>query len=181
MVPIYEQLNGRGIGYSEEDFFKRFIEIVSEYSENGTNKSFAFIVYDMQNTVIRNLLRDNEVFTKLDRLSGNELTIFYFHSKDVYRIRDFNHQVLRLFHILDNIEPPYIVFSRFKNKVFYDITVAKLNTENNYLAFHEIHSVIEKYKNHKNIFSSNFRENIQSFKQIVRIEVIREFINILLT
>ena len=53
MFPIFEQGKGQGIGFSFDRFLKRFISICKEHLENGRAKSFAFILYDFSDNLIK--------------------------------------------------------------------------------------------------------------------------------
>ena len=53
MFPIFQQGKGQGIGFSFDRFLKRFISICKEHLENGRAKSFAFILYDFSDKLIK--------------------------------------------------------------------------------------------------------------------------------
>ena len=87
MIPIFEQGHQQGIGHRYDSFLRKFIKICEKHLENGRAKSFAFILYDFRDEQIRNILKSQGGFAKLDRLSGSELSVFYIHSDNKVMFR----------------------------------------------------------------------------------------------
>jgi hypothetical protein len=110
MIPIFEQGKGRGIGLSLPSFKARFDQLCQEHLESQRALAFAFIFYDFGDSEIRKVLKDRGVFTQLDRLAGNDLSIFFLHSETRRAIETFNSAFLFKLGIQDNIELPCVVF-----------------------------------------------------------------------
>ena len=102
MFPIHEKQGDNVIGCSFKEFSSRFIEICNEHIDNDKAKAFAFIFWDFKNDKLQHILnsyngfRSNE-FTKLDRLSGNDLTIFYLDSNNKRLFQQFNRFFIKKF------------------------------------------------------------------------------------
>ena len=149
MIPIYEQGQGRGIGRGIESFIKRFDEICAQHIKDKQAKAFAFIFYDFRDEDIKRILRDQGVFAQLDRLSGNNLSLFYLHtsSEDVrrsYRIRRFNNFFLEKLGIED-AKTPCVVFFRLTNDQIEDVEVVQLEHADLIHGFKELYEVVENY------------------------------------
>jgi len=161
MNPIYEQRKGHGIGYSEKNFIERFQEICKDHLTKGKAKAFSFIFYNFKDKNIRKILKDGSVFTKLDRLSGNDLTIFYFHFDSKKRINDFNYIFLGAFEVdfdLHNLP----LFFQMKSDQINNLEIVEINQDNLNMAFQELYEIIENYiqrlKN-KNVDTGNIKIN----------------------
>lgn len=77
MNPIFTVQNDKNLsGYWYSEFEQQFDDICNQHLKEGRAKAFAFIVYDF-NSPIHKTLQDQGVFTELDRLSGENITIFY--------------------------------------------------------------------------------------------------------
>jgi len=112
MFPIFEQNSGRGIGYGLDSFLNRFQAIIIEHFEANGTKSFAFIFYDFENHDIKTILKDQGVFAKLDRLSGNELSVFYLHSGSKHSIERFNSALMDAMGVKNKARPPCVIFCK---------------------------------------------------------------------
>jgi hypothetical protein len=140
MIPIYEQGNGRGIGYNFESFIKRFDEICASHSD----RSFSFIFYDFKDDSLKTILKDQGVFAALDRLSGSELDIFYLHGgrNDIKPFNDcFRKKIGVKYPGL-----PCVAFFRWKEEAFTDVSVVPLENTDLIHGLHELYTVIEAYK-----------------------------------
>lgn len=77
MNPIFTKNNEHNLrGYDYEEFIESFDTICQEHINTDRAKKFAFIVYDFHSET-HEVLNDRGVFTELDRLSGENITIFY--------------------------------------------------------------------------------------------------------
>lgn len=76
MIPIYEQGQGTGIGHSFDTLVRRFIDICNAHLESGRAKGFAMLFYDFEDKALKNILKNQGGFAKLDRLSGTDLSFF---------------------------------------------------------------------------------------------------------
>lgn len=146
MFPIFEQGRGQGIGHAVSSFSERFEEICKEHLADRRARAFAFIFYDFENKAIRKALKDLGVFAKLDRLSGNALSVFYLHSARRAEAEAFNAHFFRVLGIEDQAVPPCIVFFRMQEGKIEGIEVARLEHADQHLhVFGELHHVIESY------------------------------------
>ena len=146
MIPIYEQGDGRGIGHGLESFLARFDEICAEHVREHRARAFAFIFYDFQDDALKKILKDQGVFTMLDRLAGNELSVFFFHApRTIQRLRDFNRTFLSKLGVDDGVHPPCVVSFGVREGAIHDVTVAQLDHANILHGFHELYEVLQRY------------------------------------
>lgn len=143
MVPIYEQGDGRGIGHSFDSFQKRFLQICEDHLESGRAVSFAFIFYDLGNGALKSILRDQGVFTKLDRLSGDRLSLFYLHNPRPRTVRSFNREFQDRLGI--STSGPCVVFFRTGSEGITNIQVCAIESTHVLQGFHEIHEIVSEY------------------------------------
>ena len=147
MIPIYEQGNGRGIGLGLKEFQSRFLQLCQEHANAGRAKAFALILYDFTDEGLRKILENQSAFTKLDRLAGRELSIFYLHSPGKTAAKAFNDEFLRRHRIEQKVQLPAVIFFRVDADGISDITIAELETTDLETAFHDLYSEIDHYKN----------------------------------
>lgn len=77
MNPIFTTSNDKGLnGYWYDEFVKQFDKICEEQLADKRAKKFAFIIFDFHSPT-HSALKNQGVFTDLDRLSGKDITIFY--------------------------------------------------------------------------------------------------------
>lgn len=151
MVPIYEQGKGDGIGHSFESFVKRFIDICNEHLANRKAKAFAFLLYDFNDSHIKSILKSQGGFTKLDRLSGSNLSLFYLHSNDKHLLKSFNDVFLQAFEIdRENVNLPLMVFFNISDNEVTDLSIVELEQANLMFAFNELYEIIQNYIDHVN-------------------------------
>jgi hypothetical protein len=145
MIPIYEQKNGRGIGYSTDDFFKRFGEICTEHAQISESSKFAFILYDFSSQ-LRQLLREQGVFAELDRLARDRISVFYLHTasrQDHARFRDFSAETFGV-EVAEAI-PCLVQFEVSKLGDVARVHVLRLQASEGYMAFHELYTQLESF------------------------------------
>jgi len=123
LVPIYEQGDGRGIGHGLESFLARFEGICRDHQETDGTKSFAFIFYDFRDDRIKAILRDRGVFARLDRLSGETLSIFYLHASSEKGVERFNEAFQEQLRLEDRVYLPCVVFFKLSDDGFTDMAV----------------------------------------------------------
>jgi len=145
MIPIYEQGTGRGIGHSLKSFMTRFELLCQEHLCDGRASAFAFVFYDFDDEELRHLLRDQGVFTKLDRLSGVNLSLFYLHAGRRRTVERFNAEFLDRLGVDGGTRLPCVVFFRVKEDKIEDVTVAELENANLIHGFRELYGVVESY------------------------------------
>ena len=153
MIPIFEQGQGKGIGHSLRSFRERFDKICSEHIHAGRAKAFAFIFYDYGDHIfydftdqhLRRLLKDQGVFVQLDRLAGDKLSIFFFHTGSRRSVEAFNQQFLSQLGIAESVTLPAVVFFKVKEGELTDIAVVELDNSDLIHGFKELYDVIEKY------------------------------------
>lgn len=145
MVPIYEQGRGHGIDHSLDSFLARFESLCQEHLSEGRSRAFAFIFYDFCDEGLRNILRDQGVFTQLDRLTGSDLSVFYLHSGRRGAVARFNAEFMGRLGVDRNVSLPCVVFFRPKEGRIEDVTIAQLESANLIHGFHELYGIIEHY------------------------------------
>jgi hypothetical protein len=82
MIAICEHCPEGTSGYSFANFRDHFINICVQHRQAGRARAFAFILYDFTNPSVHKILRDNEYWASLHKLSGSALTIFSFHHRE---------------------------------------------------------------------------------------------------
>ena len=145
MIPIYEQGGGRGIGHGMKSFLTRFDQICQEHIANNRAKAFALICYDFENIEFRRILRNEGVFAKLDRLSGNDLSIFYFHSGRRLTNENFNVKLISNLGVSEDVSLPCVVFFKLGDEGFTDVAVAQLDSADIIHGFNELYQTVESY------------------------------------
>ncbi len=145
MTPIYEQGSGNGIGHNLQSFLDRFNLICSDHVTNKRAKAFAFIFYDFTNHAVKRVLRNQGVFTKLDRLSGKELSVFYLHTGSERAVETFNRQFLCALGVNDQATPPCVVFFRLDNEQIEDVEIVQLESADLIHGFSELYGVLASY------------------------------------
>jgi hypothetical protein len=143
VITIYEQGGGRGIGLNVNSFIDRFDQICEQHKKEGRAKSFAFIFYDFNDDAVRAVLKDHGVFTKLDRLTGNDLSIFYLHAYSRESVERFNTTFSDKLGI--TVTPPCVCFFKLEGKEVKDVSIAQLDNTDLIHAFPELYSIIETY------------------------------------
>jgi hypothetical protein len=145
MNPIYEGSSGGGIGYNIREFSTRFDIICQQHLAAKRARAFAFIFHDLVDDSLRTILDDQGVFTKLDRLSGNELSIFYLKGATPKRVKAFNKEFLKTLGVAAKTTLPCVVFFKLTEDKVEDIKVVHLDQADLIHGFHELHEIIEEY------------------------------------
>lgn len=145
MIPIFEQGDGRGIGHNLRSFLDRFDDILDEHSKSGRAHALAFVLYDFKDREFKQILKDQGVFTQLDRLSGNDLSIFFLHTGSRKGVRAYNEHLLARVSLDQPAQTPCVIFCRFDGQSFYDVEVAELDSANLIHGLQELYSTIESY------------------------------------
>ena len=142
MIPIYEQGDGRGIGHSLESFIERFDAICAEHLRTERAASFAFIFYDFKDEYIRQILADQGVFAKLDRLTGRKMSLFYLNASGRKSIRLFNDQFLARLG-LEGAALPCLIFFDFRHGEIEDLEMVCIEHGNLVHGFHELYEAVK--------------------------------------
>lgn len=145
MIPIFEQGSGKGIGHSADSFLERFHDIAVDHIESGRAKALAFLFYDFQYREFKKILKDHGVFAQLDRLSGNELSVFYLHSGSDRLLKKFNQTLMAALGVSEQAKTPCVVFCRTSPDGFTDISVVRLDSADLIHGFHELYGVFDAY------------------------------------
>src|SRR6266700_5291869 len=106
MIPIYEQGQGRGIAHGLDSFLDRFDAICQEHVTSKRAKAFAFIFYDFVDQDLRRILKNQGAFAQLDRLAGDDLSVFYLHMGRRDTVSKFNTAFLSKLGVIDKATPP---------------------------------------------------------------------------
>ncbi len=146
MVPIYEQGKGNGLGYTFDEFIKRFVTICNDHKDNNRAKSFAFIFYDFGDKAVKDILKDQGGFVELDRLSGKDLSVFYLHSNNKALFKAFNEIFFGAFQITDNDSKlPFVLFFNIVDNEVANLEIIEIEHSNLMLAFKELYDIIKNY------------------------------------
>lgn len=144
MFTIFEQAKGSGIGLHEEVFAKHFDEICRRQIREGHAKAFAFIFYDFLSP-LKDVLKNEGAFVKLDRLSGDKLTIFYLHAQSKQTLERFNSTFIQRLGVQESIAFPAVVFFKLNGDEITDVSVAILDGADMINGLLELYKVIENY------------------------------------
>lgn len=178
MIPIFEQGSGNGIGHSADSFLRRFHEIALHNITSGRAEALAFVFYDFQDQDFKKILKDRVVFTILDRLSGNDLSIFYLHSGSNKLLKDFNQIIMTNLGVNEQAITPCIVFFKTSPDGFTDISVVRLDSTNLIHGFHELYNVIDIYISGSKIkHEYKYISWVKGSLQFVALESIKTLIN----
>jgi hypothetical protein len=176
MIPVYEQGHQQGIGHGYESFLRSFIEICQNHLKNGRAKSFAFILYDFQDKQIKDILKSQGGFARLDRLSGSELSVFYIHSDNKKLVKAFNHIFVGAFEIKNTAQLPCVLFFKMDDGDVEDLEIVELEQTDKMFAFEELYSTVESYlKNSKKLPKPKKNKLTEFFGDVKKITV-EEFI-----
>jgi hypothetical protein len=145
VFPVYEKGRANGIGYGLKEFTERFGAICKDHLATGRSHAFAFIFYDFKNSALRRILEDQQAFTKLDRLSGMQLSIFYLHADTQVGIKRFNSEFLSVLGIPEQSSFPCVVFFRVEDENVIDVEIAQLDSADEMHGFQELYTIFEKY------------------------------------
>lgn len=172
MYTIFEQGKQKGIGHGYESFLRKFISICESHLENDRAKSFAFLLYDFHNHEIREILKSQGGFAKLDRLSGKELSIFYIHTDNKKLIKSFNRVFIGAFEIENIAELPYVLFFKVADGDVKDVEIVELEQSNMMFAFQELYTTIEEYiENSEKLSKPKKNKFVKTFKKVKTMSV----------
>jgi hypothetical protein len=144
VVPIWEQGKGRGIGYSLDSFLARFDDICREHVESRTVTLFAFIFYDLSDIGLKKVLKDHDVFTKLDRLAGDRLSIFYLHNpRERRQVQAFNDSFRKRLGVSES--GPCIIFFRLDQDQLGEVQVCAIRSADAMHGFQELYEIVSTY------------------------------------
>ena len=137
MIPVYQQGNGNEIGISIEKFHNALASI-------PVGKRIAILLRDFPNRAISNLFSTTGVFVELDRLSGDELDIYYAD----------NDAISRSFERVAKVNLPhrvgggvYIVLATSLGELGFDnVEVHEIANANDITAFQNIFEIVRVYK-----------------------------------
>src|SRR6266704_5407193 len=84
----------------------RFDAICQEHVTSKRAKAFAFIFYDFVDQDLRRILKNQGAFAQLDRLAGDDLSVFYLHMGRRDTVSKFNTAFLSKLGVIDKATPP---------------------------------------------------------------------------
>lgn len=181
MIPIFEQGAGKGIGHGVESFLTRFQEIAFEHIKNGRAKSLAFIFYNFNDREFKRILKDQGVFAQLDRLSGDNLSVFYLHSGTDRILESFNTTLMDALGVSEKAKAPCVVFCKATQEGFTDISIANLESPNLVHGFHELYGIIETYlKDEKSNLDPKYITWVKGSLKFLSLESIKALVRELL-
>lgn len=161
MIPIFEQGKSQGIGHSLNSMIDRFIEICNQHKSEKRASSFAFLFYNFENSPIRDILKSNGGFAKLDRLSGKYLSVFYLNSDNAETIESFHNVFQKAFEVEDKTKYPFVLLFDVDDDDITNLEVVELEQDNPLFAFEELYGILEnKIQNLKNNKSTSFSVSV---------------------
>lgn len=183
MIPIFEQGNGNGIGHSFDSFLRRFSDICEKSKSENIRKTFAFILYNFNDENLKQILKNDGVFTKLDRLTGSYLDVFYLNSNDSEIFDNFNNIIIHSFDFYKELNLPALIFFDFFNRDIENVEIIEIEMENKYTGFQEISEILRKHIENENkiykdkVTKKNGLKILSSFTKEIAMTVIAEKIN----
>lgn len=131
MIPIFEQVLGRGQGLGYDEFIDRFKEVCEEHLREKRARVFAFVFYDATHGVVRQALRGADGFRRLDETLGNDVSLFFLHDYAVDKYwNDFNERFIGALNLQGQAEPPCMVVFKFEQGEFADGMIFPLDNDN---------------------------------------------------
>lgn len=160
MIPIYEQVAGDEIGCRVNAFLRRFDALCAESIEAGSAAAFAFFFYDSMNQGLRQIMGDEGVVNRLERLAAGELHLFYLHASKPKSIQRFNTEFLTALGAETAVQLPCVVFFRYHPNANHgqqaddqaairDVAIAAVDNANLPHGFKELYGAISHYKAHE--------------------------------
>jgi hypothetical protein len=174
MIPIYEQVAGDEIGYRVNAFLRRFDALCAESTEaepseagqteagdininEGSAAAFAFFFYDSINQGLRQIMSDEGVVNRLERLAAGDLHLFYLHASKPKSIQRFNTEFLTALGAEEAVQLPCVVFFRYQQNANHgqqaedqaairDVAIAAIDNANLPHGFKELYGAITHYK-----------------------------------
>ncbi|NUF17402.1 hypothetical protein, partial [Acinetobacter lactucae] len=166
-----------GIGCDINTFLTHFYTIASHHIRMRRAKNFAFIFYDFTDKEFKRVLKREGIFARLDRLSGNDMTIFYIHTgSSMETMHKFNQKFMQLFGLQKDSPLPCIVFCRTDDTGFRDISIADLSSFDSMTYFHELYDSVEKYIQDGSEAVNNQYTWFKRVNKFVALEVVKAFI-----
>ncbi|WP_347358470.1 hypothetical protein [Bdellovibrio sp.] len=146
MYTIFEQKTNTGEGHNIESFTKRFETICHQHKSQGRASAFAFIFHDFEDNAFKKVLKDNKVYTKLDRLSGNNLSVFYLHSKSGENtFKTFNSEFTKKLGLTDEISLPCIVFFKIDGDSIKSVNAVSFEGSDIMTSFNDLYIAIDQF------------------------------------
>lgn len=166
MIPIISHGKSGDNGYTFDHFEEEFLNICETHRQEKRALAFAFILYDFLQPQIAKTLHDQDYWNALDKLSGQYLSVFSFHtisnpkrkrpkkeengSQVLYQManvysEEFNDGRSLLekhFNLEDNIRLPAILFFQVSNSEIIDSHLVQLTENKKEDAFLEIKEII---------------------------------------
>ena len=184
MIPIYIYTDPSNLeqGLTYKNFQSHFLEICKSHQVTERALMFSFILYDLENPEIPELLHKNSYWNSLNVISGKYLTVFYIDTGKTEGIRvlkkiDNISETLLSPHLSKNYysQYPSIIFFQVSNSEVINACYVKIKTESFEATFKEIKYYLENvveilkgiskenYSNHKEIFEL-VEQRIKSIK-----------------
>lgn len=92
MVPIRILRNGEIQDVRGNSVYETIVNICNQHKEEGRALAFAFIIHNYTSPHLNKILRDNDYWESLDKISGSLLTVFYLPSSS----QNFGDDLLRV-------------------------------------------------------------------------------------
>ncbi|MFH1059212.1 MAG: hypothetical protein V1797_11130 [Pseudomonadota bacterium] len=180
MYPIFEQGDGQGLGINKNDFIKRFDSICRQHADQDAKHSFAFMFYNFSDKGFKRVLKDQKVFVELDRLSGSDLSLFYFNAGSEASTAQFNSEFLAMLGIKEQINFPCLVFFKIHKKEVGNVAVVELGCFNSLTLYHDLFQAIKNYiqgDTFPNRGNSRLVAVIKSSSKYIALEALKGLVN----
>jgi hypothetical protein len=70
--------------FDHDKFRDHLLKICKKHKKQQRALAFAFIVYDLEDYTIHQILKNKDYWSALDKISGRHLSVFYINSRDTY-------------------------------------------------------------------------------------------------
>lgn len=132
-----------------EGFLQRVEDICAEHAKEGRARAFAVILRDAEDRHLKRILRDQGAYAKLDRLSGDRLSVFFVHTASNEAVARFN-QIIGARIGVESPRLPAIAFFRTAVREdgaagLTDVEVVTLDNADIIHGLHELYGQIERY------------------------------------
>lgn len=167
MVPI---VINSGNQFDEESFKDYLLNLCKQHKAEQRALAFAFIVYDFDDHTINQIIKKEDYWNSLDKISGKFLSVFYINSQDSYykrRQQEINSKkgyisllvpitlkptpldnvigfVKKEFDLEDNLKHPFVLFFQTDGEDISDFFVVALKQDKLEEAFLELRDHIKK-------------------------------------
>ena len=182
MISIFLHKADSKRGYQFKTFESDFFHICDSHRKEERALFFAFILYDFTSPHVLKMLDDQDYWIALDKISGNKLSVFSFHTppwiissrckKTQIKIdpEDNTQTILsKYFDVDGNISYPSLLFFQVEKQAIIDHFWLKVRSEKIEDVFVEIkRSIIAAVESIKNVLPENYNNSQEIFNLVKR-------------